>query len=98
MLFLFNVSRSSEFVFESHLKHSLKGINHQRADVRFHAVQSLLMCLKKHQVNASNIFQSFILIQPEIQEMIISSDMVNPIIADIVTSVSYNFILLLHSV
>ena len=30
--------------------------------------------------------------------MIISSDMVNPIIADIVTSASYNFILLLHSV
>ena len=30
--------------------------------------------------------------------MIISSDMVNPIIADIVTSVSYKFILLLHSV
>uniref|UniRef100_A0A1X7V7W3 non-specific serine/threonine protein kinase n=1 Tax=Amphimedon queenslandica TaxID=400682 RepID=A0A1X7V7W3_AMPQE len=67
---------SWECVLESHLKHLLKGINHQRSDVRSHAVQSLLLHLKKHQT--------------QIQELVINRDIVHPAIADIITSLVCN--------
>ena len=42
--------RSTEPVLLQHLKHALKGINHQRSDVKLHAIQALLLRLKNIQV------------------------------------------------
>ena len=76
---------------QEELRHLLRGVQHERLDVRLHALKALHNLLQLNRVRVVPLVLTFLIItcaQVKLQNYMVDSDTVDPIITEIVTIVS----------
>ena len=83
---------TSEPVFQQKLRHTLKGIHHERHDVRRFALKTLHSHLKSNKVGHSvyiGLLCVSLCLQDDLLKLILSSDVTDPVITEIITAVCH---------